>query len=260
MAPMSKMVLRPRVEHGDQVGVAHANNFSQRCRPLSARACASVTGVSGCDESWRHLKSMPPGVTPCWRAAGRMALDVHGDRIYRDVGGGDLDVNGTRSSGRPSCGPMPSSFTASTIRPRSWRFGIGTGGAERARRRDLGDVHAEVRGADADPDDGRRADPAAALITLSMTKRLIASRRRRESASAGTSRSPSPSPGIISTDGLCAHRNRLNDRHADAAGGLLVLAGSGCTTEEQRFSVVARAQPRRIAPSSRCRRTRRSCR
>jgi len=25
-------------------------------------------------------------------AAGRVALNVHGDRIHRDVGGGDLDV------------------------------------------------------------------------------------------------------------------------------------------------------------------------
>src|SRR5688572_1927121 len=100
------------------------------------------------------------------RAARRVALHVDRHRVHGDVGGGGFDVHGER-------GRVP----AQTLRTdpqqvdglSQRRLELGTlrilaARAERPRRRDLGEVHAEIGGAaHADADDGRRAGLAAGL-------------------------------------------------------------------------------------------------
>src|SRR3954469_24480909 len=180
--------------------------------------------------------SQSPEINPARRdhrvgAAGRVALDVHGDRIHRDVGGGDLDVNAER--GRAAAQALrPDAELVHRIGQLGLdlgAFGIRAGGAERTRRRDLGDVHAEVRGAaDANADDGRRTDPPAALDHLvddEALDRLHAvggnqHLQERAVLRAGALRDH------LDLDGLAAPVEiDVDDRHADAAGGLLVLAG-----------------------------------
>src|SRR5690348_12354149 len=112
------------------------------------------------DEGHAARRDQPDG------PARRVTLDVHGDRVHGDVRRRDLDMHAERGGAAAEPLRADAEFVhgLAQLRLDPGAFRIGAGGAERPRRRDLGEMHAEVRGAaDADADDGRRADAAAAL-------------------------------------------------------------------------------------------------
>src|SRR3954447_4103566 len=95
-----------------------------------------------------------------------MALDIHGHRILRDVGGGDLDMD--RKAGGAAAEALGTDaelvYRARQLLFDSGALLVGADGSKWPRRGNLRQMHAEVRGAaNADADDGRRTNPAARL-------------------------------------------------------------------------------------------------
>src|SRR5262249_37477721 len=106
---------------------------------------------------------------------------------------------------------------------------VRAGGAERTRRRELSEMHAQIRGAaDADTDDGRRADAAAALDHAVDDEAL-------DGAGAVGRDQHLEERAVLRARAFRDHLDRdrlvatiepdMDDRDADAARGLLVLAG-----------------------------------
>ena len=208
--------------------------------------------------SHRYLsaKAMPPGVMTALarRAEWHWMLTATGFIVMCVAASSTCTRNAVERPPSP-CGPMPSALTASRqLAPRSCApSGSAQSVPERPRRGDLGEMHAQIRrAADADADDGRRADAAAAFDHAVDDEALDRRRRRRPgSASAGTSRSRSP---ILSGSSRSRPFRRAREKSKLMIGTrsphevCSFLRVIGCTTEERSgCSRVARSQPRRIA-------------
>src|SRR4029079_13175630 len=107
---ISKMVRRPLSNIAIRVASRTPNSVRSKVTvspTLSARTCASLTGVS---RTWwvmapaRSLVIDSAGRDDRVGPARRMALDVHRHRIHGDVGGCRLDVHGER--GRAAAEPL----------------------------------------------------------------------------------------------------------------------------------------------------------
>ncbi len=164
-------------------------------------------------------------------AARRVALDVDRDRVHRDVGRGDLDMD---SEGRAvAAEPLRSDAEAvdgiAELGFERRALGIGAARAQGAGRRDLGEMHAEIGGAaDADAHYGRRADLAAGLDDAVDDEGLhpadavggnahLEERSVLRAASLGDHLDAQRLLAVVEID--------IDDRDKAAAGGLLVLAG-----------------------------------
>src|SRR5438105_864504 len=127
--------------------------------PASARIITTLTPNS---EAILDARGAQGGA----RAARRVALHVHRDRVHRDVRGGGLDVHrergGVAAQALRTDAEHVDRLRELLLELRAFR--VGAVRAERPRRSDLGEVHAKVRGAaDTHADDGRRAGLAAGL-------------------------------------------------------------------------------------------------
>src|SRR5688500_2470304 len=116
----------------------------------------------------KSLKAIlhPRRTEGCARAARGMALHVHGDRVHGDVRRRGLDVHG--EGGRVAAQALRTDAEhvdrRGQVALELRAFRVLAMRAERPGGGDLGEVHAEVRGAaDAHADDGRRAGLAARL-------------------------------------------------------------------------------------------------
>jgi len=130
-------------------------------------------------------------------------------------------------------------------------LGVVARAAERARRHDLGQVHAQVRrAADADADDGRRAGLAAGVEHAVHDEGLdgVDTVCRDRHLEKELFSEPLPL-GIISIASVSPPaRSRYDHRHRAPARGVLVLARHRITTDERNgYSRVARSQPLMIA-------------
>src|ERR1044071_6905350 len=142
---------------------------------LSARAWTSVTGVEKLCCVMRLLESDSARSDYGFGAPCRVALDIHGHRIHRDMGGGYLHMHAKRRRAsaealRPDS-QLIDRFAQLRLDPGA--FLVAAGGAERPRRGDFGKMHAQVGcSADADADDCRGADAATAFDHLVDDKAL----------------------------------------------------------------------------------------
>src|ERR1700754_4747130 len=159
-----------------------------------------------------------------------MALNIHGNGVLRDVGRGDLDMN--RKAGRAAAKALRADaefvYGARQLLFDLRALVVGTNRAEWPGRGNLGEVHAEIGGAaNADADNGRQADASSGLdhpVDHKTLHRVDAVGRQQHLQVRAVLRSRAL------RNHLDRYRLRLlveidvDDRHPDAAGGLVVLS------------------------------------
>src|SRR3989304_2432755 len=150
-------VVRPLSNMWMSVASRSPNNVSCKVTWSPTRSLRTSASLTGSRMSWLVIALEPEldalGREGCPRATGGVALDVDGDRVHGDVGRRRLDVH--RERRRIAAESLRADAEAVDrlgqfllqLRP----FRVVAGGAERPRRRHLGEMCAQIRGAaDAD--------------------------------------------------------------------------------------------------------------